>query len=59
MSELDEIFDDLFQYCAFTAYLEQAAIQQGWPDSEGTRQRAFRLFEEALAEKNRTKRDRD
>jgi len=49
----DEIWDDLFHACALRAYLEQAAIEQGWPDSEATRLRAYRLYEEALAEKNR------
>jgi hypothetical protein len=51
----DEIWDDIFHGCAFQAYLEQAAIEQGPPDSEGTRRRAYRLYEEALAEKNRAK----
>lgn len=48
----DEILDDLFHACAFTAFLEQARAQQGWPDSNATRQRAYRLYEQALAEKN-------
>ncbi len=51
----DEILDDLFLGCALQAYLEQAAIEQGWPDSEATRRRAYRLYEDALAEKNRAK----
>ena len=52
MSSEDDIMDDLFHACAFTAYLEQAQIQQGWPDSEATRQRAYAYFEEALKSKN-------
>ncbi len=50
----DDIWDDLFHACALWAYLQQAAIEQGPPGSEATRQRAYRLYEEALAEKNRT-----
>jgi hypothetical protein len=49
MPEPDDLLDDLFLGCALTAYLEQAQIQQGWPDSEATRRRAYRLYEEALA----------
>jgi hypothetical protein len=53
MTDLDpDIFDDLFHGCALAAYLEQAAIQQGWPDMEATRRRAFAHFEKALAERN-------
>jgi hypothetical protein len=51
----DDILDDLFHGCAFRAYLEQAALEQGPPDSEATRRRAYRIYEEALAEKNRAK----
>jgi hypothetical protein len=47
--EPDDLLDDLFLGCALTAYLEQAQIQQGWPDSEATRRRAYRLYEDALA----------
>src|ERR1700730_13675601 len=53
--ESDDILDDLFAACALAAFLEQAAREQGWPDSEATRRRAYRLYEEALAEKNRVK----
>ncbi len=48
----DEILDDLFHACALAAFLEQAAEQGGWPDPELTRLRAYRMYEEALAEKN-------
>lgn len=49
---LDEILDDLFHACAFAAFLDQARAQQGWPDSNATRRRAYKLYEQALAEKN-------
>jgi hypothetical protein len=49
MTDLDpDIFDDLFLGCALAAYLEQAAIEQGFPDSEATRRRAYRYYEEEL-----------
>ena len=48
----DSILDSLFHGCAWAAFLEQAAIQQGPPDPEATRLRAYRYYEEALAEKN-------
>jgi hypothetical protein len=48
----DEILDGVFHACAFAAFLEQAHARQGWPDSEATRQRAYQLYEQALAEKN-------
>ena len=51
----DDILDDLFHGCAFAAFIEQAAIDRGPPDIEATRRRAYRLYEEALAEKNRNK----
>ena len=41
---------------AVAAWLDQAAEDGQWPpDSEATRQRAYRYYEEALAEKNRAK----
>jgi len=52
---LDHILDDLFHGCAFAASIEQAAIEGGTPDIEATRRRAYRYYEEALAEKNREK----
>jgi hypothetical protein len=51
-SDYDEILDGLFFACALTAFQEQAHAQQRWPDSEATRQRAYPLYEQALAEKN-------
>jgi hypothetical protein len=47
------IFDDLFHGCAFQAYLDEARAVQGWPESEATRRRAYRYYEEALAEQDR------
>jgi hypothetical protein len=52
----DSILDDLFQGCALTAFLKQARDQQGWPDAETTRRLAYRLYEQALAEKNESTR---
>ena len=40
----DDILDDLFHACSLAAYLQQAQIQQGWPDSEATRQPCIRLL---------------
>jgi hypothetical protein len=48
-----DILDELFPACALAAFVEQACIEQSWPDPEATRRLAFRLYEEALAEKNR------
>jgi hypothetical protein len=53
MTELDpEIFDDLFLGCALAAFLEQAAIQRGSPDSEATRRRAYQFYEDELKRKH-------
>jgi len=51
--ELQSVLDDLFHGCALTAFLEQAAVQQTWPDREATRKRAFSLYEEQLAARHR------
>lgn len=51
----DEILDSLFHGCALAAFLDQAAEQQGWPESEATRERAYAYYEDALAERNRRK----
>lgn len=53
MTYRDNILDDLFQGCALQAFLEQARRQQDWPDMNATKQRAYQLYEETLAEKNR------
>jgi len=57
---IDSILDSLFHGCALRAYLETyARTKQFPPDSETTRQRAYQLYEEALAEKNRRKQPKD
>jgi len=48
----DSILDDLFLSCALTAFLEQSHAQNGWPDPEATRRLAYRIYEDALAERN-------
>jgi hypothetical protein len=44
-TDRDDIPDDLFHGCAFTAFVEQAIAQGGPPDMEATRRRAFQLDE--------------
>ena len=51
----DDILDGLFHACALRAYLDQAAAEQGWPDPDATRRRAYDYYERALGEKNRRK----
>jgi hypothetical protein len=54
-----DFLDDLFLGCPLAAFVEQARAERGWPDREATRRRAYRLYEDALAEKNgRTGRSR-
>ena len=48
-----DLTEDLFHGCAWVAFVEQARCERGWPDREATRKRAYRLYEDALAEKNR------
>jgi hypothetical protein len=55
MADNDDIWDDLFHGCAFAAFIDQAIEEQGSPDPEATRRRAYRYYEEALAQKNREK----
>jgi hypothetical protein len=56
-AEFDEILDSLFHGAAFTAWLQIAAESNCWPPpAEATRRRAYDLYEQALAEKNATKR---
>jgi len=52
MSTADDILDELFHGCAWAAYIDQAHAEQGPPDIEATRRRAFRYYEEELARKN-------
>ncbi len=56
MTDRDSILDDLFQGCAFAAFLEQACVEGGWPHPEPTRQRAYALYEQQLALKSPEKR---
>jgi hypothetical protein len=51
-AEHDDILDHLFHACALAAFLDQAGEQRGWPDSEATKHRANRYYEDALREKN-------
>jgi hypothetical protein len=52
----DSILDDLFHGCALRAYLEVMAETGQWPpDSEATKRRAYRHYEDALAAKNAAK----
>ncbi len=48
----DDFFDDLFHGCAWAAYRDQAHAERDRPNSEATRRRAFRYYEEELARKN-------
>ena len=43
-AEFDDILDDLFHGCALAAFVEQAIAQGGPPDSEATRERAYRVL---------------
>jgi hypothetical protein len=51
----DDIMDSLFHGCALAAYLDEAVAGHGRPDSEATKRRTYRYYEDALAEKNRQK----
>jgi hypothetical protein len=56
----DDILDHPFHFCALRAYLETAAeTGQFPPDSEATRRLANQLYEEALAEKNTRRSDKN
>lgn len=52
MSADDEILNDLFHGCAFAAFIQLAVTTRDWPDPKATRQLAYELYEDALAEKN-------
>lgn len=47
-----DLLDDLFHGCAWVAFVEEARQQGGWPDVKATRQRAYDLYEAALAVRN-------
>ena len=51
VNPLDDLLDDLFHAAALAAYLDEASEHQGPPDSERTRRRAFRYYEEELRRK--------
>jgi hypothetical protein len=51
MSSDDDIMDDLFLGCALAAFVEEAISRKGPPNMEATRLRAYRLYEESLAER--------
>ena len=51
-SAANNILDDLFHGCALAAFVDQAVIDQGPPDPESTRRRAYDYYEEALRAKN-------
>jgi hypothetical protein len=55
MAGLDDILDDPFHGAAFAAYVDEMLIAKGPPCPKRTQQRAYRYYEEALAEKNRRK----
>ena len=46
MTSDDPIWDELFHWCAFAAFIEEAHAAQGWPDPEKTRQLAYKVFED-------------
>ena len=49
----DNILDSLFHGFAVAAFVDQARLDRGWPDTSATRSRAYRYYEEALANKHR------
>ncbi len=49
-----DMLDDLFHGCAFAAYVELAVACGGVPDEIATRRRAYQLYEETVAERNRS-----
>jgi hypothetical protein len=42
----DPFWDDSFHAIAIQAFVAQAVEEQGWPDPEKTKQRAYKLFED-------------
>lgn len=51
MSDFDAFMEDMFLGCAFAAFVEEAAKASGPPCPDATRQRAYRYYEQQLAEK--------
>lgn len=54
----ESVLDDLFHGCALAAFVERAIVEQGWPEPQATNALACRLYEDALAIRNRMKPDR-
>jgi hypothetical protein len=52
-TELADLWVSFFHGCTWAALIDHAAEEQGWPDSEKTRKRAYRYYEEELAKRNR------
>lgn len=52
MTELDQLLDDLFHGAAIAAFVEEAILAKRSPCPIKTKRRAYRYYEEALAEKN-------
>lgn len=52
MSNIDDLLDDIFHGAALAAFVEEAYLAKDFPCLIKTRQRAYRYFEDALAEKN-------
>jgi hypothetical protein len=55
MTPDDPMWDDLWHGAAFETFVTVAREQQGWPDSNAVKKRAYRMYKDALAEKNATK----
>jgi hypothetical protein len=43
--------DDIFHSCALRAYVDEAIIAQGWPDSDKVKARAYRYYENIIRKK--------
>jgi hypothetical protein len=52
MTTDDPLWDDVFHGCAWAAFIDEARSQQGTPDSESVRWRAFAYYEQQIAKKN-------
>ena len=44
----DPILDDVFQWFAWRAFIDEARAAQGWPDPEKTKQRCYAMYEAEL-----------
>jgi hypothetical protein len=54
-SDPDDIWDGLFHGCAWAAFIELAVATGGPPPAEHTRRLAYRMYEEELARRNRSR----